>query len=159
MEPQTTPPAEAQDTTPSDNGPTWASRPLLIALGLFAVALLAMLVFVIRDSTRDVQLDATLLTLELSYPDGQTAAADLEVQAGAAPDGETITCRATDGGQRLGRDTARSNETIRIKLDPAPWPLDTLTGDGAATINDRVECRVGDGDWVHPLRQPRVRIN
>ncbi len=152
----TTPDLTADDT---GSAPAWASRPLLLALGLFAGALLVILFLVARSGAGNAELDATLLTLELSYPAGQSPAANLEGQPGAAPGGATITCRAADGGQRLGRATANDDGSFDIALDSSPWPLDSLTGDGAKTLNDRVECHAGSGDWVAPLRQPRVRIN
>ena len=157
QQPEPTPTNLTADDTGS--APAWASRPLLLALGLFAGALVVILVLVARSGAGGDPLDARLLTLELAYPAGQPAVANGEGQPGAASGGATVTCRAADGHQRLGRATAGDDGSFDVELDPAPWPLDSLTGDGAKTINDRVECRAGSGDWVTPLRQPRVRIN
>lgn len=157
QQPEPTTPDLAADDIGS--AAAWASRPLLLALGLFAAALVVILILVARIGAGDDELDATRLTLELSYPAGQTPVANVEGQPGASSGGATVTCRATEGRQRLGRATANDDGSFDVDLDPAPWPLDSLTGDGAKTINDRVECRAGDGAWVTPLRQPRVRIN
>ena len=146
-------------TDNTSNAPAWAARPLLLALGLFAAALVVILILVARAGSSGDTLDARLLTLELAYPAGQPVVASIEGQPGAAPGGTTITCRAADGNLRLGRATASDDGSFNVQLDPSPWPLETLTGDGAKTLNDRVECRSGSGDWVSPLRQPRVRIN
>ena len=154
-------PEPTPDLTTDDTGsaPAWASRPLLLALGLFIAALAIILILVARAGAGDDELDARLLTLELAYPAGQPPIANVEGQPGATSAGATVTCRAIDGRERLGRATANDDGSVDVELDPSPWPLDSLTGDGAATVNDRVECRAGDGEWVKPLRQPRVRIN
>lgn len=159
MEPQpdTTPPGLSSD--PPDDAPIWASRPLLLALGLFAAALVIILILAARSGSGGSELDARLLTLELTYPAGQPAIANIEGQPKAARGGATVTCRATDSHQRLGRATAGDDGSFDVVLDAAAWPIESLTGEGAKTLNERVECRAGSGDWVTPLRQPRVRIN
>jgi len=158
VDPQIEPTTPDPATTEAGSTPFWASRPLLLALGLFAGALVIILVLVARAGSGGSSLDARLLTLELSYPAGQTAVANINGQPAAAQAGATVTCRAVDGHQRLGRATVNSDGSFDVALDPGPWPIDSLTGDGAKTINARVECRAGSGDWVKPLRQPRVRI-
>lgn len=156
-QPEPTEPEPAAGTRGA--APVWASRPLLIALGLFVGALIVILILVARSGLGDDRLEATKLTLELSYPAGQAAIANIEGQPGAAPGGATVTCRASESGQRIGRATAGTDGGFNVGLDPAPWPLHSLIGDGSKTLSDRVECRAGSGDWVKPLRQPRVRIN
>jgi hypothetical protein len=134
-------------------------RPIVIAIALFAGALVVTFLLIRSGGDDAATLDATKLTLELSYPVNAAPIANLNGQPGAAPDGATITCRATSGKQRIGQGEAGGDGAFDVSLDAAQWPLDTLTRDGYATLNQTLECRAGTGDWVHPLRQPRVKIN
>ncbi|HEX5164762.1 MAG TPA: hypothetical protein VFV93_05145, partial [Thermomicrobiales bacterium] len=67
--------------------------------------------------------------------------------------------RATGDHARLGEGHAANDGSFDIPLDPAPWPLESITGDAYKTLNTTLECRAGAGPWTQPLRPPRVGIN
>jgi hypothetical protein len=134
-------------------------RPIAIAIALFAGALVVTFLLIRSGGDDAATLDATKITLELSYPVDAAPIATLNGQPGAASDGATIACRATSGKQRIGQGEAGDDGAFDVPLDAAQWPLDALTRENYTTLNQTLECRAGTGDWVQPLRQPRVKIN
>jgi hypothetical protein len=145
----------SQDTRPGSR----SLLPIAIAVSLFAGALIVTFILIRSGGNDDATLDATKMTLELSYPVGASATANLNGQAGAAPAGAPITCRVASSKQRIGQGEAGDDGSFDITLDAATWPLESLSRDGYTQLNKTLECRAGSGDWVTPLRQPRVKIN
>lgn len=136
------------------------AQPLLVAAIIFAGALLGTLLLIAnRDSGDSVELNASLLTLELAYPESGDPTATLDGEATAAPPGSTVSCRTTSDKRSLGEGEARDDGSVALPLDASPWPIDALGGDAWKTLNDSLECRAGTGSWVQPLRQPRVAIH
>lgn len=121
------------------------------------VAVVALAVLLAACGGRGPKLDATKLTLELAYPPAGDPTAALTGQATAAPDGAKITCRLTDGRRALGTGKAERGGAFSVPLDATAFPLEQLPRQ-ASDINKSIECRAGDGPWVHPLRPPRVAV-
>lgn len=136
-----------------------ALRPLLAAALVFAGALLGILLLISTQSDDPVELNASLLTLELAYPVVGEHSAVLDGQATSAPPGASVACRTNPDKRPLGEGEARDDGSIVLPLDASPWPLESLSGDAWKTLNDTLECRAGTGPWVQPLRQPRIAIN
>lgn len=104
------------------------------------------------------KLDAAKLTLELGYPPAGMPTAVLTGQPGAAEGGASVTCRlSTLDKRKLGQTTAADDGSFEAQLDNTAFPLAAVPHTTSA-INALVECRAGDGKWVHPLRPPRVEI-
>lgn len=149
-------PAEPAD--PDEQHPRF-TPPLMLALLALAVAAGVTIGLIITSRGDETELEATRTTLELTYPTAGDPTANLEGQPGAAPSDARITCRATDNQRRLGEGRATDDGSFEIALDPAAWPLDSISGDTYQTLNSTLECRAGTGPWVQPLRPPRVAIN
>jgi hypothetical protein len=133
--------------------------PLILALLALAVAAGVTIGLIITSRGDEAELEATRMTLELTYPTSGEPTANLEGQPDAAPSNARITCRATSNDRRLGEGRATADGSFDIALDPAAWPLDTISGAAYQTLNATLECRAGTGPWVKPLRPPRVAIN
>lgn len=132
---------------------------LMLAMIALAAGLGLTIGLIITSRGDETRLEATRMTLELSYPTVGDPTANLEGQPGAAPANTRITCRATSDNHLLGEGRAIDDGSFDITLDPAYWPLDSLTGTAFPTLNTTVECRAGTGTWIQPLRPPRVAIN
>jgi hypothetical protein len=163
-------PAEAQSPTPPAIAPEPSAEPLadsgwlanpvymILAVAVFAV-LVGVTLAIIRNRDDGGTLAATRMTLELSYPLSDDPTAVMDGQPGTAPTGALITCRTVAQPHlRLGEGTAGEDGSFRVQLDPSPWPLESLGGDLYNQLNSSVECRAGTGDWVRPLRPPRVSV-
>jgi hypothetical protein len=124
-----------------------------LAAGAVAVALL------VTRGGDEVELDARKLMLELAYPPAGAVTAVIDGQPEAAPAGARVSCRTTDDRRALGQGRAAADGSLRIELDAAPWPLESLTGDAWQTLNQTLECRAESGPWVQPLRPPYVAVN
>ncbi len=134
-------------------------QPLILAGVIFVAALFVILLLI---STRDddpVELNASLLTLELAYPVSGEPTATLNGQPTAAPPNAPVSCRAMSDKRSLGEGEARDDGSVQLLLDNSLWPLESLTGDAWKSLNNTLECRAGTGPWVQPLRQPRIAIN
>jgi hypothetical protein len=103
------------------------------------------------------KLDATRLTLELAYPPTGAPTATLTGQAHAAPGNLRVECRLTQGHGALGAVAAAADGSVTLPLDSNAFALTDLPQQPSA-INTLLECRAGNGGWVHPLRPPRVSI-
>ena len=136
-----------------------AMQPLIIAGVIFIGALLGIFVLISSGDDDPIELNASLLTLELGYPISGEPTAVLSGEATAAPPGAPVTCRRTADKQALGEGEARDDGSIALPLDASAWPIESLSGDAWKTLNDSLECRAGSGPWVQPLRQPRIAIN
>lgn len=146
-------------TAEADEQPPRFTPPLMLALLALAVAAGLTIGLIITSRGDDTELEATRMTLELTYPTTGDPTANLEGQPNSAPSSARITCRATSDDQRLGEGRAADEGSFDIALDPARWPLESITGDAYQTLNTTLECRAGNGPWVQPLRPPRVAIN
>ena len=135
------------------------SPPLILALLALAVAASVAIGLIITSRADETELEATRMTLELTYPTTGEPIANLEGQPDAAPSESRITCRATDNDRRLGEGRAAADGSFDIALDATTWPLDNITRDSYQQLNTTVECRAGTGPWTEPLRPPRVVIN
>ena len=133
--------------------------PLILALLALAVAAGVTIGLIITSRGDESELEATRMTLELTYPTTGAPTASLEGQPDAAPSDARITCRSTADDLRLGDGRAAADGSFNIALDPATWPLDNISGESYQQLNATLECRAGTGPWVQPLRPPRVAIN
>ncbi len=133
--------------------------PLIVALLALAVASGVTIGLIITSRGDETQLEATRMTLELTYPTTGEPTASLEGQPDAAPADARVTCRSTRDNDRLGDGRASGDGSFNIALDPAIWPLESISGDSYEQLNSTLECRSGTGPWVQPLRPPRVAIN
>lgn len=163
-------PANVRETTESSQSGTTESppqnarsrstmQPLIIAGVIFIGALLGIFVLISSNQDDPIELNASLLTLELAYPVGGEPTALLSGQRTAAPPGAPVACRRTSDQLSLGEGESRDDGSIALPLDASTWPVEALTGDAWKTLNDSLECRAGSGPWVNPLRQPRIAIN
>lgn len=153
-------PQPEESSAEADDRPAWLTNPvyMVLAVAVFAV-LIGVTLAIIRNRDSGQQLLGARMTLELSYPLTSDPVAFMEGQAGAAPSGATITCRtATQPNLRLGDGTAADDGSFRVDLDSSPWPLDSLGSDLYNQLNSSIECRAGTGEWVQPLRPPRVSV-
>jgi hypothetical protein len=132
---------------------------LMVALIALAAAVGLTVGLIITSRGDEAKLEATRMTLELSYPTSGEPSANLEGQPDAAPSNARITCRATSDNHVLGEGRAADDGTFDIPLDATHWPLESLTGTAYPTLNTTLECRAGTGPWVQPLRPPRVAIH
>jgi hypothetical protein len=108
----------------------------------------------------DARLEAAKLTLDLRYPHSGPAQASVSGQPEAAPGGAKITCRSARDGEderELGEGEAENDGSFVVEIDADAYPLEALAGQ-FYELNQTLECRAGDGDWVHPLRPPNVAI-
>lgn len=131
---------------------------MIVAVVLFAVVL-GMTLFLIRSRDDGPQLAGAGMTLVLSYPLTSDPVAHIEGQPDAAPAGARLTCRTTTTPPRLlGDGVANTDGSFVVILDSTPWPLESFGGDLYNQLNGSIECRAGNGDWVRPLRPPRVSV-
>jgi len=140
--------------------PAWLTNPvyMILAVAVFAV-LIGVTLAIIRNRDSGERLVGARMTLELSYPVTDDPLAVMEGQPGAAPSGAAVACRTfAQPNLRLGEGVAAGDGSFRIELDPAPWPLESLGSDLYNQLNSSIECRAGTGDWVRPLRPPRVSV-
>lgn len=138
----------------------WLANPayMILAVAVFAV-LVGVTLAIIRNRDDGGTLVAARMTLELSYPVSDDPIAVMDGQPGTAPPGAHITCRTVAQPHlRLGEGAAEADGSFRVQLDPSPWPLESLGSDLYNQLNSSVECRAGTGDWVRPLRPPRVSV-
>ncbi|MDQ3549259.1 MAG: hypothetical protein M3439_10640 [Chloroflexota bacterium] len=143
----------------SNEQPPRFTPPLLLALLALAAAAGVTIGLIITSRGDETELEATRMTLELTYPTTGNPTANLEGQMNAAPAGARITCRATSDERRLGEGRATGDGAFDIALAAATWPLDDISGDAYQALNTTLECRAGTGPWTQPLRPPRVAIN
>lgn len=143
----------------TDEQPPRFTPQLLLALLALAAAAGVTIGLIITSRGDETELEATRMTLELTYPTTGNPTANLEGQVDAAPSGARITCRATSDAHRLGEGRATGDGAFDIALDAATWPLDEISGAAYQTLNATLECRAGTGPWTQPLRPPRVAIN
>jgi hypothetical protein len=138
-------------------GPT-PSIVLAIVLVTFA-ALLAVVLIASRGGS-GTRLDATKLTLELTYSSDEFPTVNLEGQPEAAPAGARIVCRREDDADfRIGDGVAGEDGSFDLPLDGRAFPDDVPTNDEFRTLNQSVECRADEGSWVQPLRPARISVN
>ena len=156
--------AGARDLRPSERRRrTLCGGPMpsiVLAVILVAVAGIAAAILIASGRDSGTKLDATKLTLELTYSGSDAPAVNLEGQPQAAPVGARITCRREDNHDfRIGDGEAGEDGSFDIELDGRAFPEDVPNHDIFRTLNDTVQCRADSGDWVQPLRPPRVTIN
>jgi hypothetical protein len=139
---------------------TWLMNPVYMILAVAAFAILiGVTLAIIRNREGGGQLAGALMTLELRYPLTSEPVAFMDGQRGAAPSGALVICRTVAQPHlRLGEGTADADGSFRVELDPSPWPLDSLGSDLYNQLNSSIECRADRGDWVRPLRPPRVSV-
>lgn len=170
---QETPTAtDLEDASPSSAAPALAAEPIeppraawltnpvymIFAVAVFAV-LIGVTLALIRNRDDGGRLAGARMTLELSYPLTAQPVAVMDGQAGTAPPGATVTCRTVAQPHlRLGEGVAADDGSFRVDLNPSPWPLESLGSDLYNQLNSSIECRAGTGDWVRPLRPPRVSV-
>lgn len=133
--------------------------PLILAVLVLAAAAGVTIGLIISSRGDETSLEATRMTLELTYPTSGEPTANIEGQPDTAPSDARITCRSTSDDRRLGEGRAAGDGSFDILLDPAAWPLDTISGAAYQTLNATLECRADTGPWIQPLRPPRVAIN
>ncbi len=149
---------DGRNAEPDAQQPRFTPQLMLAVLAL-AIAAGVTIGLIITSRGDETALEATRMTLELTYPTAGDQTANLEGQPNAAPANVRIVCRATSDEQRLGEGRATGDGSFDIPLDPAIWPLDAISGSSFETLNETLECRAGTGPWVQPLRPPRVAIN
>lgn len=149
---------EDRSVEPGEQRPR-LTPPLMIALLALAVAAGVTVGLIITSRSDETELEATRMTLELTYPTTGERTANMEGQPNAAPSNARIVCRATSNEQRLGEGRASGDGSFDIALDPEIWPLDAISSGAFESLNETLECRAGTGPWIQPLRPPRVAIN
>jgi hypothetical protein len=151
--------SRSRDSSEPDEPRPRLTPPLILALLALAAAAGVTIGLIVTSGDDGAELEATRMTLELTYPTSGEPTANLEGQPDAAPAGARITCRATSDDSRLGEGRAAEDGSFDIPLDAAPWPLDSLSGAAYQQLNTMLECRASTGPWTQPLRPPRVAIN
>lgn len=162
--PSAEPVTDARDLRPSERRrrTLWGGPMPSIVLAVILVALAGIAAVILIASGRDsgTKLDATKLTLELAYSGGEAPAVNLEGQPEAAPAGARITCRREDNHDfRIGDGEAGEDGSFDIPLDGRAFPEDVPNSEVFRALNDTVQCRADSGDWVQPLRPPRIAVN
>lgn len=155
---------ERRDLRPSERrrATLWGgSMPsIVVAVVLVAIAGIAAVILIASGRDSGTKLDATKLTLELTYSAADVPSVNLEGQPEAAPAGARITCRLEDNHDfRIGDGAAGLDGAFDIPLDGRAFPEDVPTNEIFRLLNTTVQCRADSGEWVEPLRPARITVN